>query len=457
MNRIMIAGTNSGCGKTTIVCALLQALVNRGIKTAAFKCGPDYIDPLFYSRIIGAESHNLDSWFCGSDMLRFLLSRNSGEISVIESVMGFYDGVKSTASSCQTAVDTNTPVAIVIDCKGMSSSVGAVMKGFLDYRTPNNIKGFIFNRLPKSLVPEVREICRSLRTVYLGRMPYDTSVSIASRHLGLVTPDGIADIKEKIQCLAEYAEKNIDIEKLIEISSCEQYQDIVMPEIPNVCNEEPVRIGVSCDSAFCFLYEDNLDMLREMGCEIVKFSPLGDERLPDGISGLIICGGYPELYADKLSENKSMLGSVKDAILNGIPAIAECGGFMYLHRYLISENGKKFEMAGVIDANVCRTEKLQRFGYTYLTAEHDNMLCRKGEKLSAHEFHYWESTDCGSSFEAKKAGRDMTYKCVHADMNSYFGFPHLYFYGNIFAAENFVRACVGYRRKNEKDRTDRQY
>ena len=196
MKRIMIAGTGSGCGKTTTVCAVIQALVNRGIDVSSFKCGPDYIDSMFHSHIMGVSSRNLDSWFCDENTIIRLLNKNSGEMSVIESVMGFYDGISGKYTSYDMSLYTLTPVIMVIDCKGMSSSIGAVMKGFLTFREPNNICGFIFNRLPEKLVPEIKELCQKLDTQYLGRIPYDKNCSFESRHLGLVTANEISDIKQ---------------------------------------------------------------------------------------------------------------------------------------------------------------------------------------------------------------------------------------------------------------------
>lgn len=454
MKRIMIAGTNSGCGKTTVTCAILQALVNRKVNITSFKCGPDYIDPMFHSRIIGAKSRNIDSWFCDSKTINYLLEKNAGEISVIESVMGFYDGVRGKSSSWGIACDTKTPVIMVVDCKGMSSSVGAVMKGFLTFRNPNNICGFVFNRLPETLVPEIKSLCDELGTEYLGRLPFDRSCSFESRHLGLVTADEIEDIKSKLNTLAGYAEKYIDIDRLTELAEITEKPDSLRPVIADLCSKNPVRIAVAADSAFCFIYEDNLDVLRETGCETVRFSPLNDSRLPEGISGIILCGGYPELYLDRLSANKEMLAQIKNAIENNMPVIAECGGFMYLHKQIKDESGVMHEMVGAIDGTTYKTEKLQRFGYTFLTAENDNMLCRKGEEIKTHEFHYWDSTSCGNDFTARKASNGEEYRAVHADMHSYMGFPHLYFYSDVKIAENFVIACMKYRSEYEKNRTD---
>lgn len=444
MKRIMIAGTNSGCGKTTVTCAVLQSLVNRGYDTAAFKCGPDYIDPMFHSRIIGARSRNLDGWFCDKNTLNYLLNKNSGDISVIEGVMGYYDGVGDKASSYRMSKDTGTPAVIVIDCKGMSTSIGAVMKGFLTYREQCGIAGFIFNRLPESLIDTAKKLCSEMHTEYLGRLPYSRECAVESRHLGLVTADEVADLKNRMHKLSQLAEENLLTDRLIAIA--EKAEDISFtPPVIAPISGRRIKIAAAFDSAFCFYYEDNFDMLRELGCEIVKFSPLNDRRLPDDISGLIIGGGYPELYAQKLSENISMRADIRRAVKSGLPVIAECGGFMYLHDTMEDRNGNLYEMAGAIEGKAYKTEKLRRFGYVSLTARNDNLLCKKGEMIAAHEFHYWDSTLCGSGFYAKKARGGAGYECCHAGPSIYAGFPHLYFYANPEIAVNFVKKCEEFR------------
>lgn len=440
MNRIMIAGTNSGCGKTTVTCAVLQALVNRGMKPSSFKCGPDYIDPMFHSKIIGINSRNLDSVFCDKNTLNFLLNRTAWEMSVIEGVMGYYDGVDDKHSSCQVALETKTPVIIVIDCKGMSMSIGAVMKGFLSFKTPNNICGFIFNRLPESLIDMAKNLCDEMNVEYLGRFPFSKDCTIESRHLGLVSDMKIDELKLKMQKLSELAEENLLIDKIIDIAKTAEVSEFIDVVVDKL-TDKPLRIAVASDDAFCFCYEDNLDLLRELGCEIVRFSPVHDKCLPENIGGLILVGGYPELYAERLSENKSMLLDIKNKIMAGLPTVAECGGFMYLNKYIESDDGKTYDMVGVVDGKAYKTDRLRRFGYVSLTAEKDNLLCKKGESIKAHEFHYWDSTDCGNGFEAVKVSNGLKYSCVHSSENLYAGFPHLYFYSNPKMAENFVKRC----------------
>ncbi len=439
----MIGGTGSGCGKTTVTCALLQAFVNRKMNVCAYKCGPDYIDPMFYSRITGNESRNLDSFFCDDDTLNRLLDRES-DISVIEGVMGFYDGLCSKGSSHEVSLKTNTPVIIVIGAKGMGESLGAVMKGFLTYRKPNNIIGFIFDRLPEGMISAAEELCRSMNVKYFGRIAEDKEAYIPSRSLGLVTPDEDRDIHEKMKRLGENAERNLLTDDIISAAQCSapRYEKSIIPKF-----KTNVRIALSRDEAFCFYYPENIRLLESMGAHIIPFSPLYDKRLPENIGGIILCGGYPELYIKRLSDNTEMLCSIKNALKTDMPCIAECGGFMYLHDGIRDTDGALYSGVGAISAEAYKTDKLRRFGYVRLTAEKDNMLCRKGEGFAAHEFHRWESTDCGGTFTAVKPFKDISYKCVHGGENLYAGFPHLYLCGYPGIAVNFLKACEKYGRE----------
>lgn len=441
MRRIIIAGTGSGCGKTTVTCAVMEAFCRRRMKVSSFKCGPDYIDPMFHEKIIGTDSHNLDSFFCDENTVKYLLHENgkNSDISVIEGVMGFYDGVNGKGSAFSVSEITDTPVILVVDCKGMSDSLGAVIKGFLTYKTPNNICGIIFNRLPDKLVPLAKKICNELGTNYFGHMP-SHKCTIESRHLGLVTADEISDIKDKMKFLGELAEKNIMLDEILNYSErpFPYFTDI---RIEKMFDSPPV-VAVSRDSAFCFFYKDNISLLEKIGCRIEYFSPLYDESVPENADGLILCGGYPELYAERLSENISMSESVKSLVNGDIPVIAECGGFMYLHRCM-EDGGKVYKMSGVFESSVYRTDRLRRFGYITLESENDSLLFKKGDKINAHEFHYWDSTDCGKSLTALKYdGR--SWKCCKCSESMYAGFPHIHFYSYIKIAERFALACAEY-------------
>ena len=440
MRRLLIGGTHSGCGKTTVTCAVLKALCDRGLKVSAFKCGPDYIDPMFHKNVIGVDSHNLDSFFCDENTLRFLLNEYAADISIIEGVMGYYDGVNGRGSAHSVSLITETPSVLVINCRGMSDSLGAAASGFLNYRK-NNIKGVIFNELPERLESSVRNICGELGTEYLGRFPR-CGFTFDSRHLGLVTPGEMTDIREKLSKLGELAERFLDIDKIVEISDSKElsFNDPVFPKLN--LSASPI-IAVSEDSAFCFRYAENLDLLRKLGCTIKKFSPLEDSSVPK-CDGLILCGGYPELYAERLFSNADMLRSVRGVIESGTPTIAECGGFMYLHERFVDNSGTEYKGVGIIKGSVRKTDKLQRFGYAELISKRDDLLCRQGGSMRVHEFHYWNSDNAGCDLIARKAdGRE--WECVHCNDNLYAGFPHLYLYSDIKLAERFIRKAAVFR------------
>ncbi|MCD8039758.1 MAG: cobyrinate a,c-diamide synthase [Lachnospiraceae bacterium] len=456
MRRFMIAGTSGGSGKTTITCAILQALVNRGMKAASFKCGPDYIDPMFHSRIIGARSRNLDGYFMDRDTLCRLLDKNSREadVAVIEGVMGYYDGLgmENTASSYALARDTGTPVILVVPCRGMSRSVQALIDGFCLFEKDSNIRGVIFNQLAPALYPAMQEYCRSRNIRALGYFPRVEEAGLESRHLGLVTADEIADIKERLQLLARTAEKYLDIDAVLELA--EASLDLSAREYQAIYNKEEkvpgagVRIAVARDRAFCFYYEDNLELLRELGCELAEFSPLEDRALPPDIDGLILGGGYPELYGSTLEKNEAMRRCVKERILGGLPTHAECGGFMYLHREITAPDGTRSRMAGVLDASCAFTQRLQHFGYVELEALKDNLLCKKGMRIRAHEFHRCVSDIAADTFLTRKNGKEWT-SFVSTD-TLLAGFPHIHYYTSLQLALSFVQKCAAYRKAKEK-------
>lgn len=454
--RVMLAAPSSGSGKTLITCGLLQALVNRKINTASFKCGPDYIDPMFHKKVIGTPSRNLDTFFSGKEMTRYLFARQAGkaEISVMEGVMGYYDGVAgftTEASSYDLADVTDTPVIFVINTRGMSLSVIPFLKGFLEYRENSHLKGVILNQTSASMYPELKaRIEEELPIRVYGYVPKVTDCVIESRHLGLVTPGEIEGLKERLQKLSVILEKTLDIDGILELAaSASELSGCEMPEsLAAILTREkgkmPVRIGVAKDEAFCFYYEDNLDLLWELGAEIVEFSPIHDRKLPESIQGMLIGGGYPELYAGELSENVEMLESIRSAVKAGMPTLAECGGFMYLHNSMEDMEGRSWTMVGVIDALVYRTEKLGRFGYIHLTANREQIFGSAGAKIRGHEFHYFDSTENGDAFHAEKPRRKRNWDCIITGEHLAAGFPHLYYYANPEFAANFVEACRRY-------------
>ena len=437
--RLVIAGTNSGCGKTTVTCAVLQALVNRGLSVAAAKCGPDYIDPMFHSRIIGAKSANLDPFFFDEATLRYLLAQNAAgcAVTIIEGVMGYYDGLGLTttrASTWETAQKTASPTVLVINARGAALSVLAAVQGFLQFQPHSGIRGVILNGCTAmSYAPLAKELEARFGIKACGYLPRLPACTLESRHLGLVTAAEVADLREKLQRLAAQAETSIDLDLLLRLANEAPPLAVCPPPLPEA--GESVRIGVARDRAFCFYYEDSLALLSSLGAELVPFSPLEDPVLPEGLHGLYLGGGYPELSAAQLSENASMRESVRAAVQKGVPCIAECGGFMYLLDAIGS-----YPMAGALPGRSFDAGKLTRFGYLTLTAQRDNLLCRAGESIAAHEFHRWDADDPGEAFLAEKpSGR--RWPCVHATGTLYAGYPHFHFYANPAFAANFLAAC----------------
>lgn len=437
--RLVLAGTNSGCGKTTVACAILQAFVNRGLSVAACKCGPDYIDPMFHSRIIGAKSSNLDPFFFDDDTLRYLLAENSRgcDLAVIEGVMGYYDGLSLTstqASTFEVAQKTESPAVLIVNTRGAALSVLASVQGFLQFQPDNQIRGVILNGCTAmSYGPLAREIERRFGLKACGFLPRLPDCALESRHLGLVTAQEVTDLREKMQRLASAAEKTLDLDALLQLAQSAHVLDFTPPKLP--APGAPVCIGVAKDRAFCFFYEDSLALLQKLGAELVFFSPLEDEKLPEHLHGLYLPGGYPELYPEALFRNASMRASIHKAVSGGLPCIAECGGFMYLTQ-AIAET----PMAGVLPGGCFDTGKLTRFGYVTLTAQKDNLLCRAGEQIRAHEFHHWDAESPGSDFEAEKPS-GKRWLCAHATKTLYAGFPHFHFYANPSFAVRFLDAC----------------
>lgn len=449
--RIMLAAPASGSGKTLITCGLLQLLVNRGKKPAAFKCGPDYIDPMFHRKVIGTPSKNLDTFFTKENETRYLFGKEAeqADISVLEGVMGFYDGIggiTTGASSYELAKVTNTPVILVVNAKGMSLSVVPLIKGFMEYRKDSHIQGVILNQATKMTYLLLKEqIEQELGIAVMGYVPKCPELIIESRHLGLVTPDEITGLQEKLQQLAELLEETLDVEKILQLADDAEELAWEAPKLPKLERKEgqnPLRIGIARDEAFCFCYQDNLELLQEMGAELVTFSPLHDETFPSHLDGMIFYGGYPELYAKQLSQNSSMKKQIKEAVLNGMPYLAECGGFMYLQEMMEDMEGEKYPMVGVIKGQAYRTEKLGRFGYITLTAKEEGQLLQIEESMKAHEFHYFDTTNNGTVYQAKKPCGNREWDCINGTENYAAGFPHLYYYSNPKFAFRFLQKCV---------------
>lgn len=442
--RILLGAAASGSGKTLITCGLLQALKNRKLQVTSFKCGPDYIDPMFHSRVIGTKSRNLDSFFADEDTVRYLLEKNARdcEISVIEGVMGYYDGlagISPKASAYDVAKITKTPAVLIVNAKGMSLSAAAFIKGFVEYQEDSQIRGVILNQVSSMMYPRLKQIIEEELSIKVyGYVPVVKDCVLESRHLGLVMPEEIVDLQQKLMELAEILEKSVDIDGLLELA--EHAEELPVQESPVAYHTgRKIRIALAKDEAFCFFYQDNLELLEEMGAELVPFSPIHDKKLPEHIDGILFHGGYPELYAKKLSENKEMLAAVCAAVQTGIPYMAECGGFMYLHQEMEDMEGHSWPMAGVIHGKSWRTPRLTRFGY--ITLEDGTCFGEYVGAIRAHEFHYFDSDRCGEAYTAKKPLSSRSWKCIHSDGQGMSGFPHMYYYSNLQVPEQFLRAC----------------
>ena len=474
--RVMIAAPSSGSGKTLVTCGILRLLQRKDLHPAAFKCGPDYIDPMFHRQVLGVPSRNLDTFFTGGSknakqpqrclsILNAKQPQRSFSISVIEGVMGYYDGTGASgmlASSFDLAQQTQTPVILVVNARGMSRSVVPLLKGFKEYeKTAINaldepretyapqIKGVIMNRISKGMYPRMKKwIEEDTGLKVLGFVPQEDGFAWESRHLGLLAPGEIEDLNRRIDHLADILEETIDLEALTALAQSAP----LIPAAPEAKTEHATlkpsnresapRIAVARDEAFSFYYEDNLDLLRECGAELVFFSPLHDKILPEA-EGLLLGGGYPELYAKALSENEEMKAQISARAADGMPVLAECGGFMYLQEFLEAEDGNLYRMCGVLPGTCRKTPRAVRFGYVELTNKGTGGegYLQEGHRIRGHEFHYYDSTDNGDACLAAKPDGQRSWDCMVVKGNIMAGFPHLYYPSDPAFAENFVRAC----------------
>jgi len=447
--RIMFSAPKSGCGKTMVTLAVVGAMKKSGLNTVAFKCGPDYIDPMFHSKVTGTPCRNLDLFMSDKNMVRKIFSDNSKncDFSVIEGAMGYYDGLAgttTTGSAYETAVTLETDTVLIVDGKNSAITLAAEIYGMKNFKSDSRIKGVIINRVNGQTYSMLKKCIEAETKIkVLGYLPQLENLGIDSRYLGLKTPESIENFSLKAETLFAAAMKYIDIEELKKIAYNDSritYEDIYIP-----CLEESVKIACAGDNAFNFYYEDNLELLNKMGAEIKFFSPLSDEKIPDDSDGILIGGGYPELFGQILSKNQNSIESIISAAENQIPIIAECGGYMYLCKSMY--NGEKYKMTGLFDIDTWKTDKLNRFGYITMTSEKDSIFGRKGTVINGHEFHYFDSSDNGHGFLAVKPVSEKSWYCGHLNENIYAGFPHLYFYSNIEATYCFLKKCLEYKRR----------
>ena len=457
----MITAASSGSGKTMITCGLLELFKRKGLNPLACKCGPDYIDGLFHKQVLELEGMNLDSYFEAPEELRDKYSRLSkGHLPVVEGVMGYFDGLGGSttrASSWEVAHILNLPAVLVVDARGASVSLAALIKGFLEFERPmgSQIKAVIFNRMSPMLYPRIRELVeRETGIRAAGFVPELDFLKVGSRHLGLVLPEEIAGLREQMNRLGKCLEETIDWEFLEELGAEKEERDALEEENTEAsCTAAfRFRLGIAMDEAFCFYYQDNLRLLERLGGELVYFSPIHDRSLPEQLDGLILGGGYPELYCEALSLNESMREAMKKAAEGGLPVLGECGGYLYLLEELEAEDGRIWPMTGVLKGKGYKKGKNSRFGYIGVEAEKDRLYLKPGEQIRGHEFHYWDCEVLEEEWvmRAKKPVGNRSWPCIRIKNQVMAGFPHLFYPSCPAFAVRFAKACVRYKRKRDE-------
>ncbi len=461
MAGFMITAASSGSGKTMITCGILELFKRKGLNPLACKCGPDYIDGLFHKQVLELEGMNLDSYFEAPEELRDKYSRLSkGHLPVVEGVMGYFDGLGGSttrASSWEVAHILDLPAVLVVDARGASVSLAALIKGFLEFERSmgSQIKAVIFNRMSPMLYPRIRELVeRETGIRAAGFVPELDFLKVGSRHLGLVLPEEIAGLREQMNRLGKCLEETIDWEFLAELGAEKEERDALEEENTEAsCTAAfSFRLGIAMDEAFCFYYQDNLRLLERLGGELVYFSPIHDRSLPEQLDGLILGGGYPELYCEALSLNESMRESVKKAAEGGLPVLGECGGYLYLLEELEAEDGRIWPMTGVLKGKGYKKGKNSRFGYIGVEAEKDSLYLKPGEQIRGHEFHYWDCEVLEEEWvmRAKKPVGNRSWPCIRIKNQVMAGFPHLFYPSCPAFAVRFAKACVRYKRKRDE-------
>lgn len=446
MKKILIAGTNSGVGKTTISLGIMQALTKRNLKVQPYKVGPDYIDPSYHTFITGRDSRNLDSYMLDDEKIKYIFKNASkdADISVIEGVMGLYDGFGIDLNSCTSSYTSKilkSPVILVINGKAMSSSAAAMVLGYKELDKEVNIKGVIVNNVKtKNHYELIKEAIEKYCNVeVLGYFPPNEKFKLDSRHLGLVPSVEIEALTEKFYDLGSEIEKYINIDRFIEISESEEIEtSFELNELPKLKNKS---IAVAYDKAFNFYYKENLELLNQMNIEIKTFSLLYDEIVPKA-DCIYIGGGFPEVFAKELGINKKMRESIKKAHENNVPIYAECGGLMYLGEKLLDLDGNEYEMVGIFEGISKMTKSLKRFGYCDGIAKVDTVFSNKGDIIKGHEFHHSEfnsNEECSYKM-VKKRGNKIVDEWYggYSKGNTLATYLHTHFYNNLDSIIKFV-------------------
>ncbi|MFJ5789121.1 cobyrinate a,c-diamide synthase [Lysinibacillus sp. NPDC093197] len=445
-NRFVLAGTGSGVGKTTFTIGLMKALQEKGKVVQGFKCGPDYIDPSYHTAVTGRVSRNIDSWMFSHDAVRDIVARASmdADVSIIEGVMGFYDGkspLSDEGSAADISVVTESPVILIVNCASMARSVAAVVKGFQLLSDQPNIVGVIANQVGSVGHYEIAKaaIEQECGIPVIGYLKRETGIDIPSRHLGLIPAIERGELDSFFDKLGALMAETIDLDLLLSLTKAP-----VLQETGQLFAEQPAKnicIAVAKDAAFNFYYEENLALLRAKGATLQFFSPLANEPVPAEADGLYIGGGFPEEFADTLAKNNDVKTSIREAIAKGLPTLAECGGFMYLTEAITNSQGERHEMLGVIPGEVAMQTKLAALGYREIFGTTSNFLIGKDEQAKGHEFHYssYSGTHDTPAYETK--GRFGNKEEGYQTGNLVAGYTHFHFVSNPKLVENWLTAC----------------
>ena len=449
--RLVIAATQSGAGKTTIVTGLLAALRQKGLQVQSFKAGPDYIDPGYHALASGRPAHNLDSWLTPAEVLPEILATEAADadIAIIEGVMGLYDGGRlGISSTAEIAKLIQAPVLLVIDAKSMGASAAAIAQGFRDYDKEVQLAGVIVNRLGSATHEAmIREAMAGIGMEVFGALHRDETLHMPERHLGLLPVEENQE-RELIDHMGQAVGKSLELDKLLALARKAAPLPVAVTE--NRENAHRCRIGVARDEAFSFYYPASIKVLERQGAEIVPFSPLHDKALPD-VDGLFIGGGFPEMFAAELMANADLRQEIRQQAGAGMPMLAECGGYMYLLESLQDFAGQVYEMAGVFAGQAVMKEKLQMVGYVEAELQQDSLLGKAGVKLKGHEFHFSTEREPvkpdRAPFVFRKLRNDSRYPAGQQVNHALGSYLHLHFAGCPEAAASFVQQCADYGKK----------
>ncbi|TAN63689.1 cobyrinate a,c-diamide synthase [bacterium] len=455
----IVAGAHSSVGKTVFTLGLMEALRKRGLVVQPFKAGPDYIDAGLHTAVVKKPSYNLDTWMCGVQNVRRLFNERlaTADVSIIEGAMGLFDGkdgLSEEGSAGHLAKVLGVPVLLLVNAEKTGRSIAALIKGFESFDRKVNVKWVVFNKVASPRHFEILEqaAIAHVSASVLGFIGRSEGLVLPERHLGLVTRQAVTSKtwKSFIKNAAHAVESGIDVDAFLK--SISPIKKIGEAQGAKPAFTKKARLAVAKDSAFCFYYEENIEILKSVGAEVVFFSPLKDRKLPKGTSGIYIGGGYPELYAEGLAKNRALMDEIKSAAVSGMPVYAECGGLMYLGKSIEEINGKAFEMAGVFPWSARLFSKRKAIGYREVIAKDGCPFFKEGSVARGHEFHYSElkkavPKDIKRAFRVKGAGLEWDEGYMYK--NALATYAHLHFASALPFAEGFVSACGEFNKRRK--------